>query len=192
MKNLLGLFVFLLVVFSVSCSSESGKKSPGDTDTLSNLDSIALSVADSIVADTIPPKPLSYIVVDKTKLKLFVFEETDTLFEAKICVGRVKGNKKKKDDRRTPEGDFKITDIQDASAWLYHTDDDRWIPNVYGPWFLRLDANGWQGIGIHGTSSPSQIGSRRSKGCIRLKNEDIVKLHELVFVGMDVKILPDT
>ena len=164
-------------------SSDSFSQPEPAVDTLTNVA--------EVVADTIPSKQNSYIIVDKPKLKLYVVEAEDTIFSAPICAGRVKGDKIATDDRRTPEGDFKITNIHNSTEWLYHTDDGRWVPHVYGPWFLRLDANGWQGIGIHGTNAPAQIGQRRSKGCIRMKNEDIQKVHDLAFVGMEVKILSD-
>lgn len=138
-----------------------------------------------------PPKSNAYIIVDKPNMKLYVVENSDTLFKGPIACGRNRGDKRGKDDGRTPEGDFKITNIHDASGWLYHTNDGRWVPHVYGPWFLRLDAGGWQGIGIHGTNAPGQIGQRRSKGCIRLHNEDIKKVHDLAFVGMPVKVIAD-
>ena len=94
-------------------------------------------------------------------------------------------------DRRTPEGNFRIVSIEDATHKLYRTDDGRLVPHVYGPWFLRLDADGWGGIGIHGTNAPGQISQRRSKGCIRMLNKDITKLHEYARVGMQVIVLPD-
>lgn len=166
-------------------------KLDGDTIVVNGDTVISLHKDERASAENSRPKSNAYIVVDKPNLKLYVIEGSDTLFKGPICAGRIKGNKRAKDDRRTPEGNFKITHIHDASGWLYHADNGRWIPHVYGPWFLRLDAGGWQGIGIHGTSAPAQIGQRRSKGCIRMKNEDIRKVHDLAFVGMEVRILPD-
>jgi len=44
------------------------------------------------------------------------------------------------------------------------------------------------GYGIHGTNAPETIGRSVSHGCVRLRNEDIEKLFEMVPVGTPVYI----
>lgn len=44
------------------------------------------------------------------------------------------------------------------------------------------------GYGIHGTDKPETIGRAASHGCVRLRNEDIEKLYEMVPVGTPVFI----
>ena len=44
------------------------------------------------------------------------------------------------------------------------------------------------GYGIHGTDDPSSIGRAASHGCVRLRNEDIAKLYDMVPVGTAVFI----
>jgi lipoprotein-anchoring transpeptidase ErfK/SrfK len=44
------------------------------------------------------------------------------------------------------------------------------------------------GYGIHGTDQPESIGRSASHGCVRLRNEDIARLYELVEVGTPVYI----
>jgi len=44
------------------------------------------------------------------------------------------------------------------------------------------------GYGIHGTNAPETIGRSVSHGCVRLRNEDIEKLYEMVPVGTPVYI----
>jgi hypothetical protein len=44
------------------------------------------------------------------------------------------------------------------------------------------------GYGIHGTDHPETIGRAASHGCVRLRNEDIEKLYEMVPVGTPVFI----
>jgi L,D-transpeptidase-like protein len=50
----------------------------------------------------------------------------------------------------------------------------------------RLDLG--DGYGIHGTDDPSSIGHSVSHGCVRLRNEDIAKLYDMVEVGTPVYI----
>lgn len=44
------------------------------------------------------------------------------------------------------------------------------------------------GYGIHGTNAPETIGRSVSHGCVRVRNEDIEKLYEMVPVGTPVYI----
>jgi hypothetical protein len=44
--------------------------------------------------------------------------------------------------------------------------------------------------GIHGTNSESTIGSRESEGCVRMHNQDVIDLFDLVPTGTRVKIHP--
>lgn len=88
---------------------------------------------------------------------------------------------------QTPTGVFFVTDsvtlADPNSAW--------------GPYALGLSArsdsvtsfNGGDGIiGIHGTNNPSSIGAGISLGCIRLPNDMITLLHDLVPIGTKVEI----
>jgi hypothetical protein len=44
------------------------------------------------------------------------------------------------------------------------------------------------GYGIHGTNNPASIGQSVSHGCIRVRNEDIAILHDMVQIGTPVFI----
>jgi lipoprotein-anchoring transpeptidase ErfK/SrfK len=49
--------------------------------------------------------------------------------------------------------------------------------------------NGGDGIiGIHGTNRPNSIGEAQSLGCVRLPNDVILELSELLSVGSPVTI----
>ena len=107
-----------------------------------------------------------------------------------VAVGSNPGQKQKRGDRRTPEGEFTVVQIQDARGWTHDFNDGRGeIPGAYGPWFLRLKT-GWNGVGIHGTHDPSSIGKNVTEGCIRLRNEDLEKVKRLVALRTRVVIVP--
>jgi lipoprotein-anchoring transpeptidase ErfK/SrfK len=60
--------------------------------------------------------------------------------------------------------------------------------NPLGEYWLALegtegDALNKQSYGIHGTIDPDSIGTMASMGCIRLKNEDIERVYELLIDG---------
>ena len=133
-----------------------------------------------------------HIIIDKAAYKLSVIQNQDTIFQAPICIGKNFGQKTKKGDNKTPEGKFTISHIQDSRRWKHDFNDGKGeILGSYGPWFFRLKTPKWTDIGIHGTCFPQSIGTRDSEGCIRLLNDDLIKLKKLVFVGMNVEILPD-
>lgn len=113
------------------------------------------------------------------------------LFSAPVAIGLNEGNKVKQGDMRTPEGVFRVADIQNASAWEHDFGDGKGkIKGAYGDYFIRLDVPGHSGIGIHGTHLPESIGSRASEGCIRLKNDDLSKLVTLIYPPLTVIITP--
>lgn len=125
------------------------------------------------------------VVVSKSDMMLTVFDyKGDSIFKAPIACGSGYGNKEKIGDKRTPEGVFHVTSIEDASTWGHDFHDGKGrIERAYGPFFIRLDVPGQKGIGIHGTHDPNSIGTRVTEGCIRLSNENIGKLSNIVKPG---------
>ncbi len=134
------------------------------------------------------------LVISKQKMQMCLLDyKGDTLFHAPIAVGEAYGNKQKQGDMRTPEGVFKVVDIQNASEWKHDFGDGKGsIKGAYGPCFIRLDVPGHKGIGIHGTHAPESIGERATEGCIRLKNEDVERLRSLIYPPLTVIITPST
>jgi lipoprotein-anchoring transpeptidase ErfK/SrfK len=86
-------------------------------------------------------------------------------------------------DCRTPEGDFTIVSVEDSSEWEHEGE------RVYGPLFLRLLCPPWEGIGIHGTNRPDLLGAKASRGCVRMRNEDLLEFASAVGVGTRVSII---
>ena len=97
---------------------------------------------------------------------------------------------------RTPVGTFKI-DLKDFEP-------DWWRPgkmvefgdpeNVLGTRWMGISPTRntnkqLKGYGIHGTWEPNSIGHAASQGCIRMVNEDVEELYEIVSVGTPVTII---
>lgn len=136
------------------------------------------------------PNKADHIVISKESMTLNLYDSDGGLiFSFPVAVGRNYGNKEKIGDMKTPEGEFSIVQIQDASAWTHDFKDGKGvIAGCYGNWFIRLKTPPHTGIGIHGTHAPESIGTRATEGCIRLNNADLDKLKPLVRVGMKVTI----
>lgn len=129
------------------------------------------------------------IFVSKAEHKLWLLNGNEIVQEYPIATGKNPGDKQRIGDNRTPTGNFKIVSIENASKWSHDFRDGKGkIKGAYGPWFLRLDAKGWKGIGIHGTHDPDSRGTNATEGCIRLSNEDIDELKQYAYKNMPVII----
>lgn len=135
---------------------------------------------------------VSLIIIDKGDMSLKVYDpQGDVIKQYGIGVGKNYGSKQNRGDYRTPEGVFRVQEIQDASTWRHDFGDGKGeIRGAYGPYFIRLYTPPHQGIGIHGTHDPASIGTRCTEGCIRLENDNVKELKEMVYPGLPVVVLP--
>ena len=88
----------------------------------------------------------------------------------------------------SPVGSFVIKDRYMDPVWFHKGDivpaDDP--KNYLGTRWLGFDLPKY---GIHGTIEPENIGKQVSSGCIRMRNEDVQELYDLVSVGTKVTIV---
>lgn len=90
-------------------------------------------------------------------------------------------------DGATPLGKFsvlnKVTNPQytDPQGHVIDGDDPN---NPLGERWLDLG----KGYGIHGTIARNSIGKAESRGCIRLRNEDVEEVYDMLAVGSEVTI----
>lgn len=165
-------------------------------ETIVVYDTLKLALADSlfrIPADSVVLKEpnAAMIVVDKEKMSLSVLGfKSDTLFSVPMCCGHQFGDKRTTADDRTPEGVFKVRRVEDSSLWEHKLKDGSIEYGSYGPIFIRLDYPPMYRIGIHGTNLNNSLGKRQSEGCVRISNENIVRLARYAYVGMPVVITP--
>lgn len=134
-----------------------------------------------------------FIIVDKGRMKVILYDNYGREQKSyRMACARNYGTKHKKGDSRTPEGFFSVEGIYDSTDWLFTDDDGNTSQKKgqFGPRFIRLLIPGTSQIGIHGTCAPWSIGSRSSHGCIRITNEQILELVELVEPGMPVIVVP--
>jgi lipoprotein-anchoring transpeptidase ErfK/SrfK len=136
-------------------------------------------------------RPDTVVLIDKTDYKLTVMKNGSTVKEYRVAVGKNVGDKERRGDMRTPEGEFKVQQFQDASSWKHDFGDGKGsVRGAYGPLFIRLRTPPWSGIGIHGTHDPASIGNNVTEGCVRMKNEELLEFAEMVGVGTRVIINP--
>ena len=134
-----------------------------------------------------------FIIVDKGKMRVELYDKFGRLEKSYRCAcGKNYGNKRQKGDCRTPEGFFRAGGVRNSADWHYTDENGKRSekPGQYGPRFIRIITPGYSSTGIHGTDAPWSVGGRRSHGCVRLTNENILELAEFVEKGMPIIVKP--
>lgn len=120
-----------------------------------------------------------HLIVDLSDRTMTYYEDGDELLTTTVAVGSPRNP--------TPIGSFFITDnvtLADPNS--------PWGPHAFGLSARSetiTEYNGGDGIiGIHGTNKPGSIGNAASLGCVRVPNEVIAQLHEIIPIGTPVEI----
>lgn len=132
------------------------------------------------------------VIISKQSMSLSVYDyKGKEQCKFPIACGKNLGNKGIVGDLKTPEGVFKVSTIENSENWKHDFKDGNGeIEGAYGPFFIRLYTPGHTGIGIHGTHDENSIGNRTTEGCIRLQNENVLKLVKFIRIGTVVIITP--
>lgn len=127
------------------------------------------------------------ITVDRKTFTLRLFKKLKLSKTYKVAVGA--------DGHGTPPGTYSITSKQVNPAW--YVPNSAWAGDLAGKVIPGGAPNNplkarWMGlrdaIGIHGTGDAGSIGSRASKGCIRMRPSDVIDLYDRVPMGTLVKV----
>ena len=117
------------------------------------------------------------LIVDSERLEATLFRAGRAIFHADVGIG--------KPEWPTPKGEFYVRNR------ITTFDDPVYGPLAFGtsarsPVLTDWPAGGF--VGIHGTNQPELLPGRVSHGCIRLRNEDIVRLGRLMPVGTPITV----
>lgn len=119
----------------------------------------------------------THLVVDRTRLTATLFRTGRKIFEAPVGIGE--------DRWPTPVGRFYIRNR------LTSYDSPMYGPLAFGTSARSAVLTDWPAggfVGIHGTDQPEILPGRVSHGCIRLRNDDILRLDELMPVGTPLTV----
>jgi L,D-transpeptidase catalytic domain len=119
----------------------------------------------------------THLVIARARLRATLYRAGRRVFTAPVGVGTAAWP--------TPAGEFAI-----------RSELTRYASPFYGPIAFGTTARSavltdWPGggvVGIHGTNEPYLIPGRVSHGCIRMRNEDILRLSRLLPVGTPLTI----
>ncbi len=139
-----------------------------------------------VITDRIPNDMRSeelFVAIDITRRILTVYQYGEVVHKYPIAVG---------EGDLTPETQTQIANKVVNPYWAGAGQHDP-VPggdpdNPLGPIWLGLELGGGSTYGIHGNAAPFSIGRSVSLGCIRMINEDVAFLYELIPVGTNVWI----
>ncbi len=129
------------------------------------------------------------ILANKADRKMHILYRQDTTWSVmhsfRMAVGAVDGAKESDGDRRTPEGLYFIVGRKEG----------RELNEIYGPLAYVLNypnaedrrkGRTGQGIWIHGTAPDST--PIQTRGCLELDNENLVRLSDLLHIGIGTPV----
>ncbi|MBA2173670.1 L,D-transpeptidase [Halobacillus locisalis] len=123
------------------------------------------------------------LFVNKETHEVALFENGTETFRAPAAIGKT--------DDLTPEGTFNIQ-VKAKDPYYRKKDIPGGVPeNPLGSRWIGFDARDTDGriYGVHGTNQPESIGKSVSAGCIRLTNEKVEQLYDLIPKGAEVVIV---
>ena len=141
------------------------------------------------------------LVLDRRRRQLLVLEQGQELRRFPVAVGRP--------GWETPEGRFRVQELVADPTWEHPVTGETVPPGPANPlgsrWIgFHRDCRGRVGFngrehlvvqgcvsaGFHGTPNRSSVGQAVSHGCVRLFDEHVRELFELVQIGTPVTVLP--
>jgi lipoprotein-anchoring transpeptidase ErfK/SrfK len=147
------------------------------------------------------PRPRRDLVIHRGQRQLVVMEDGRELRRYPVAVGMP--------GWETPLGRFQVIEMTPDPVWKHPVSGKLYLPGPTNPlgsrWigFYR-DCNGRRGFngqqhlevkgcvtaGFHGTPNRGSVGQAVSHGCVRLYDEHVRDLFDLVTMGTTVTVLP--
>jgi lipoprotein-anchoring transpeptidase ErfK/SrfK len=119
------------------------------------------------------------IIIDKSQNLLFLKVADEIVKTYVVATGK---------NNSTPVGSFKIVNKLPNPTWfktgaVIPSDSSE---NILGSRWMGFDLKGY---GIHGTTEPQNLGRQVTMGCVRMKNEEVEELYDIVPIGTEVTII---
>ncbi|WP_375479878.1 L,D-transpeptidase [uncultured Nostoc sp.] len=121
------------------------------------------------------------------KRRLYVYRGDVLQASYPVAIGKPKWE--------TPTGKFKVLNMVQNPAWRnpfvsYTEIIPPGLENPLGERWIGFWTDGKDQIGFHGTYKRDSVGKAISHGCVRMYNEDVRKLFEMVTIGTPVIVVP--
>ena len=123
----------------------------------------------------------SRLVVDLSDRRSYVYSKERLIARYPVAIG--------KEGWQTPTGSFKVLQMRKNPIWRHPLTGEvvpRGVNNPLGSRWIGFWSDGRSQIGFHGTNDEQLVGKAVSHGCLRMENEDIEKIYQIVAVGTPV------
>ncbi|NJK41252.1 MAG: L,D-transpeptidase [Acaryochloridaceae cyanobacterium SU_2_1] len=137
------------------------------------------------ISDYLPPvvDPIR-LELDLNRRQVTVYQKDQIVKTYPVAIGRA--------GWETPAGSFAVKTMYRDPPWK-HPFDGFVIPggdpeNPLGRRWIGFWTDGRHWIGFHGTPTRDSVGRAASHGCVRMYDEDIEELFELVALGTPIKV----
>ncbi|OIO36462.1 MAG: hypothetical protein AUJ74_02505 [Candidatus Omnitrophica bacterium CG1_02_44_16] len=119
------------------------------------------------------------VLIDKSQNLLVLKSNGEVVKSFRVSTGK---------SNITPVGNFKIINKLVKPTWAH---DGKVIPpespeNILGTRWLGFNISGY---GIHGTTQPESIGQQATAGCVRMLNNEVEELYDILPVNTEVTII---
>jgi lipoprotein-anchoring transpeptidase ErfK/SrfK len=125
------------------------------------------------------------LVIDLSDRRVYVHQRGQLKTSFPIAVG--------KPGWETPTGDFTVIQMRRDPIWQHPFTGEIVQPgesNPLGARWIGFWTDGTNYIGFHGTPNEETVGQSASHGCIRMFNQDVTALFEMVAIGTPVTVVP--
>jgi lipoprotein-anchoring transpeptidase ErfK/SrfK len=123
------------------------------------------------------------LVLKLGERRVYVYEDNEVKASYPVAIGRA--------GWETPTGSFEVMQKLENPGWTNPITGEQMPPgadNPLGERWIGFWTDGLNWIGFHGTPDRGSVGTAASHGCVRMYNEDVRKLYELVRVGTPVTV----
>jgi hypothetical protein len=120
----------------------------------------------------------THLFIDRERYSITLLRDGRPVFRAQVGIGRK--------ESPTPKGEFYVREK------LTNVETPFYGPIAFGTSARSAVLTDWPDggqVGIHGTNQPELIPGAVSHGCVRMRNEDIVRLSRLLPVGTPLTII---
>lgn len=123
------------------------------------------------------------VEINKTKFLLTLYLNDAWIKEYQVAIGKI--------DDETPTGLFQVGGKVAHPPWTVRYDDGRSEIIPYGDPRNILGTR-WMGfkesprLGIHGTTQPESIGQKITDGCVRMLNNEVEELYDIIPMGTEI------
>ncbi|KAB7670120.1 L,D-transpeptidase [Bacillus sp. B1-b2] len=124
-----------------------------------------------------------FIIINKLNNEMSLIDDNRVQTSISVATG--------KKENLTPEGLFTIT-VKATNPYYRKKDIEGGDPkNPLGTRWIGFNAKNSDGrtYGIHGTNNPASIGQYVSEGCIRMQNEAVESIFDLIPLGTKILVI---